>query len=118
MGSTTRIGWLLGPAAVVTRLAEARQEMDFGLSIFPQVLANHVLNDPGFDKHIVWLQETLRTQRDTLIAHLPNGVTYHIPEGGFHLWCHLPENKMWMNRDFDIFLEHKLLVMPAFFIWY
>ncbi|MBA3925982.1 PLP-dependent aminotransferase family protein [Listeria rustica] len=114
MGSTTRIGWLLGPAAVVTRLAEARQEMDFGLSIFPQVLANHVLNDSDFDKHIVWLQETLKTQRDALIAHLPEGLTYRTPEGGFHLWCHLPENKIWTNRDFDIFLEHKLLVMPAF----
>ncbi|MBC1458408.1 aminotransferase-like domain-containing protein [Listeria newyorkensis] len=114
MGSTTRIGWLLGPAAVVTRLAEARQEMDFGLSIFPQVLANHVLNDPDFDKHITWLRETLRKQRDQLIAHLPEGMDYQIPQGGFHLWCHLPENKTWTNRNFDIFLEEKLLVMPAF----
>lgn len=114
MGSTTRIGWLVGPPAVVTRLAEARQEMDFGLSIFPQVLANHVLNDPDFDNHIVWLRKTLQKQRDMLIAHLPKELEYDIPQGGFHLWCHLPADQTWTNRDFDIFLEHKLLVMPAF----
>ncbi|MBC8932175.1 aminotransferase class I/II-fold pyridoxal phosphate-dependent enzyme, partial [Escherichia coli] len=48
MGSTTRIGWLIGPTAVIERLALARQEMDFGLSIFPQVLANSVLNTAGY----------------------------------------------------------------------
>ncbi|EUJ43914.1 aminotransferase-like domain-containing protein [Paenilisteria rocourtiae] len=114
MGSTTRIGWLLGPAAVVTRLAEARKEMDFGLSIFPQVLANHVLNDADFEYHISWLRQTLQKQRDLLIACLPEGLKYHVPQGGFHLWCQLPSDKNWTSRSFDIFLEHKLLVMPAF----
>ncbi|MBC1804266.1 aminotransferase-like domain-containing protein [Listeria booriae] len=113
MGSTTRIGWLVGPVAVVKRLAEARQEMDFGLSIFPQVLANHVLNDIAFTSHIANLRETLAKRRDALIATLPKEVTYTIPTGGFHLWCQLP-NEKWEMRDFDIFLQHKLLVMPAF----
>lgn len=114
MGSTTRIGWLLGPAAVVTRLAEARQEMDFGLSIFPQVLANHVLNDSDFNQHITWLREALQIKRDLLITCLPEELEYSIPNGGFHLWCYLPPNQTWTSRSFDVFLEHKLLVMPAF----
>ncbi|MBC1936180.1 PLP-dependent aminotransferase family protein [Listeria grandensis] len=113
MGSTTRIGWLIGPAAVVTRLAEARQEMDFGLSIFPQVLANHVLSDAAFGTHIGWLRKKLQQRRDALIKHLPESLQYDVPQGGFHLWCRLPQ-KDWKTRDFDIFLEQQLLVMPAF----
>ncbi|KAF3470446.1 GntR family transcriptional regulator, partial [Listeria monocytogenes] len=53
MGSTTRIGWLIGPTAVIERFALVRQEMDLGLSIFPQVLANSVLNTACYKAHLL-----------------------------------------------------------------
>ena len=34
VGADTRIGWLIAPPAIVTRLSEIRQEMESGISIF------------------------------------------------------------------------------------
>ncbi|ECB9825325.1 PLP-dependent aminotransferase family protein [Listeria monocytogenes] len=117
MGSTTRIGWLIGPTAVIERLALARQEMDFGLSIFPQVLANSVLNTAGYKAHLLQLHHVLEQRRDNLIeafeAILPSEVTFIKPKGGFHLWVKLPV-EFRSVRDFDIFLANDLLVMPGF----
>lgn len=115
-GSMTRIGWLVGPAAVIRRLAEARQEMDFGLSIFPQVLANHVIRNSAFDRHLASLRTILRQRRDILISaiekHLPQRLHYQMPTGGFHLWCRLPQNQP-LYKIVETLLEHHVLVMPA-----
>lgn len=117
MGSTTRIGWLIGPVAVIERLALARQEMDFGLSIFPQVLANSVLNTAGYREHLKQLHQVLEVRRDDLIAALeeilPNELEFIRPKGGFHLWVKLPV-EFRSIREFDIFLANDLLVMPGF----
>ncbi|AIS60506.1 HTH-type transcriptional regulator norG [Listeria ivanovii subsp. londoniensis] len=117
MGSTTRIGWLIGPAAVIERLALARNEMDFGLSIFPQVLANAVLNTVGYDAHLKQLQQILLERRSYLVAALeetlPNKLIYNKPEGGFHLWVKLPV-EFRSIRDFDVFANNNLLIMPGF----
>jgi GntR family transcriptional regulator of abcA and norABC len=115
-GSMTRIGWLVGPAAVVKRLAEARQEMDFGLSIFPQVLANHVFSSPIFDRHLNELRKTLKQRRDFLVnalrSSLAEQIDFSIPQGGFHLWCRLNKEKN-INRLVDRLMQQKMLVMPA-----
>ncbi len=118
LGSTTRIGWLDGPAAVVNRLAEARQEMDFGLSIFPQILARFVLESSSFERHLSFLRAELKKRRDLLVealeAYLPGELQYKLPHGGFHLWIELPRFNQTTARDFNRFLDQKLLVMPGF----
>ncbi len=118
LGSTTRIGWLDGPAAVVNRLAEARQEMDFGLSIFPQVLARFVLESDLFERHLTFLRAELKKRRDLLVealeTYLPGELRYKLPSGGFHLWVELPALSHATARDFNHFLDKKLLVMPGF----
>ncbi|WP_239257258.1 PLP-dependent aminotransferase family protein [Listeria ilorinensis] len=116
MGSTTRIGWLVGPPAVTKRLALARQEMDFGLSIFPQVLAHHVLTAPDFEAHLKTLRQTLEQKRDLLAdaldRYVGNKIDFKLPQGGFHLWIKLPPSLD--LKEFNRFLDQKLLVMPGF----
>lgn len=116
MGSNTRIGWLDGPPAVINRLAEARQEMDFGLSIFPQVLTNYILQTDSFQKHLLFLRTELLRRRDILInaleKFLPNKLSYNIPNGGFHLYVKFP-NKLKWSTSYPFFLDKKLLVMPS-----
>lgn len=91
--SGLRIGWMVAPRSIVERLADARQQMDFGLSVIPQQVAAQFLKSSDFEPHLERLRIELQFKRDLLIEalrqELPDSVTYAIPEGGLHLWCRL-----------------------------
>ncbi|MEF3308842.1 PLP-dependent aminotransferase family protein [Paenibacillus sp. GYB004] len=89
--SGLRVGWLVAPHSVVERLADARQQMDFGLSVVPQKLASQFLNSDYFAPHLERLRLRLLYKRDLLIeairAELGDLVKFTVPRGGLHLWC-------------------------------
>jgi GntR family transcriptional regulator of abcA and norABC len=91
VSSGLRIGWIIGPERVITRLSDAKQQIDFGHSIFPQWIANEFLLSSYFHEHIHKLRLELKKRRDTIVAllkeHLRDQVEFFIPEGGIHLWC-------------------------------
>lgn len=91
VASGLRIGWMVAPNSVVSRLADARQQMDFGLSVIPQRIATQFLQSPYFEPHIDRLRMNLLFKRDLLIdalnKELPESITFNIPQGGLHLWC-------------------------------
>lgn len=89
--SGLRVGWMVAPKSVVERLADARQQMDFGLSVIPQKVAMQFLESSYIDPHLDRLRMNLLFKRDILIEalekELPNMVHFKIPHGGLHLWC-------------------------------
>ena len=50
IASSLRVGWIIGPQSVINRLADARQQIDFGLSIFPQLIANQFLQSTEYPR--------------------------------------------------------------------
>lgn len=93
VASGLRIGWIIGPRKVIERLADAKQQVDFGHSIFPQWVANEFLISPQFDTHIRRLRKSLKDRRDIMISALVNlpevKMDNLVPEGGIHLWLKL-----------------------------
>ncbi|WP_028550297.1 MocR-like pyridoxine biosynthesis transcription factor PdxR [Paenibacillus sp. UNC451MF] len=91
--SGLRIGWMVAPRSIVERLADARQQMDFGLSVIPQQVAAQFIKSSYFRPHLDRLQIQLQFKRDLLIEslrkELPDLVTFTAPQGGLHLWCKL-----------------------------
>lgn len=91
--SGMRIGWMVAPNSIVERLADARQQMDFGLSVIPQQVAAQFLKSNYFEPHLDRLRMQLQYKRDLLIEalqkELPGLVTFTAPQGGLHLWCKL-----------------------------
>ncbi|KFN03698.1 PLP-dependent aminotransferase family protein [Bacillus clarus] len=91
VASGLRIGWVIGPTRVIERLADAKQQVDFGHSVFTQWVANQFLESENFDAHISMLRKQLKQRRDQLITSLGelvgNRVEFFVPEGGIHLWC-------------------------------
>jgi GntR family transcriptional regulator of abcA and norABC len=89
--SGLRIGWMVAPQSVVERLADARQQMDFGLSVVPQKVAAQFLNSAYFGPHLDRLRMNLIYKRDLLVVALQKElaelVEFSIPHGGLHLWC-------------------------------
>ncbi|WP_372633657.1 PLP-dependent aminotransferase family protein [Cohnella sp.] len=91
--SGLRIGWMVAPRAIAERLADARQQMDFGLSVIPQQMAAQFLSSSYFDPHLERLRMQLVFKRDLLVEalnkELPGLIRFAVPDGGLHLWCKL-----------------------------
>lgn len=91
--SGLRVGWMVAPNAIVERLADARGQMDFGLSVIPQQVAAQFLKSDYFEPHLDRLRMQLQFKRDLLIAALKRElsglISFTEPEGGLHLWCKL-----------------------------
>ncbi|MFC4098698.1 MocR-like pyridoxine biosynthesis transcription factor PdxR [Paenibacillus xanthanilyticus] len=91
--SGLRIGWMVAPHTVISRLADARQQMDFGLSIFPQWIAARLLDSSSFLPHLERLRTSLRDRRDLMASALrrmlPSEISFELPQGGLNLWCRI-----------------------------
>ncbi|WP_438350807.1 PLP-dependent aminotransferase family protein [Paenibacillus sp. FA6] len=89
--SGLRVGWMVAPHSVIERLADARQQMDYGLSVVPQRVAAQFLNSPLFQPHLERLRMRLQYKRDLIVKSLRDElgdmVSFDIPQGGLHLWC-------------------------------
>jgi GntR family transcriptional regulator, regulator for abcA and norABC len=103
VASGLRIGWIIGPKAVIERLSDAKQQIDFGHASFTQWIANDFLESDDFQTHMKKLVKELEKRRDQMVIslrkYLRNEVEFDIPQGGIHLWCKI-------NKDFN---EAKLL---------
>lgn len=88
-----RVGWMVAPHSVVERLADARQQMDFGLSVIPQRIASGFLQSDDFAPHLDRLRSQLIYRRDLAIEavqrELGQLAAIAMPQGGLHLWCKL-----------------------------
>ncbi|MCM3080478.1 PLP-dependent aminotransferase family protein [Brevibacillus invocatus] len=93
VASGLRIGWIVGPQTVIERLADAKQQFDYGHSIFPQWLADKFLSSSDFSRHMDLLRSQLLLRRDQLVTslqgHFGDQAELVIPAGGIHLWCGL-----------------------------
>ncbi|MGZ0134251.1 MocR-like pyridoxine biosynthesis transcription factor PdxR [Priestia megaterium] len=91
VASGLRIGWIVGPEQVIQRLADAKQQIDFGHSTFPQWIAYQFLDSPTFSSHIEKLRQELKKQEYALSSSLNellgSKVSFDSPQGGIHLWC-------------------------------
>lgn len=95
ISSGLRIGWIIGPQTVIERLTDAKQQMDFGQSIFPQSIAEKLLNSKHLNEHVHSLQTGLKEKRDLIVQslekELSGQVGFFVPDGGIHLWCKINE---------------------------
>jgi 2-aminoadipate transaminase len=91
MGPGMRLGWLVAPAEVIRRIAALK--VDGGTNVFGAHVAADWLPE-GLLPHVTRLREVYHRRRDIMLAaleeHMPPGVTWTVPEGGFFIWVTLP----------------------------
>lgn len=88
-----RVGWVVGPSAIIEKLTLAKQASDLASSTLTQMLALDVATT-----HLADSMELLRTtyseRCDAMLAALrdemPQGVSWTEPEGGLYVWLRLP----------------------------
>ena len=92
VGAGMRLGWLVAPAEVITQISVLKTDGSsnvFGSHVIAEWMPEHL------DEHINLLKELYARRRDLMLEslqrHMPDGVTWTVPDGGFFLWVTLPE---------------------------
>jgi 2-aminoadipate transaminase len=90
-----RLGWAAGPAHVVDQMVVAKQNTDQCAGALGQRLLEEYGRRGLLDDGLVASRQLYRRRRDGMLdalrRHLPDGVTWVPPHGGFFVWLQLPE---------------------------
>ncbi len=88
-----RVGFLIADRVLAGELVPYKRYMDVGGPSLTQALAAEFLRD-GYDQHLETVRAMYRERRDAALAalkeHMPAGVTWTRPQGGFQMWVTLP----------------------------
>jgi 2-aminoadipate transaminase len=108
-----RIGWVVGPAPVISKLVQLKQGTDLHTSTFTQMVAHETARGGFLDRHIPLIREVygerMRAMLGALERHFPPSVRWTRPQGGLFLWVTLPQ-----GVDSGRLLGEALLAKVAF----
>jgi 2-aminoadipate transaminase len=89
-----RVGWALAPPAVRDRLVLAAESAMLSHSAFAQLAVERYLATQPWAEQLKDFRELYRDRRDAMLsaltAHMPDGVRWTRPGGGFFVWVTLP----------------------------
>lgn len=87
-----RVGWIVARPEIIEHLSLLKQAGDLASNTFGQRFVATWLDAYGLTPPV----DLYRTKRDLALAalqeHMPEGVTWNRPQGGFFLWLRLPEH--------------------------
>jgi len=90
-----RLGWIVAPPDVISKLVQLKQGTDLHTSTFTQMVAYEVARNGFLDEHVKLIRQIYRERRDVMLEALqqyfPPEVTWTRPQGGLFLWVTMPE---------------------------
>ncbi|MGA9527126.1 MAG: PLP-dependent aminotransferase family protein [Terriglobales bacterium] len=111
-----RLGWIVAPPEVITKLVQLKQGADLHTSTFGQMVAYEVARDGFLDEHIKLIRRVYGERRDVMLEALeeffPSETTWTRPLGGLFLWVTLPEG-MNCNELFKVALRQNVAFVPG-----
>jgi|HubBroStandDraft_4_1064222.scaffolds.fasta_scaffold00290_9 2-aminoadipate transaminase len=111
-----RLGWIVAPPDVITRLVQLKQSADLHTSTFTQMVAYEVAKDGFMDEHVKTIRQCYKERSDAMLAALsdffPPEVKWTHPQGGLFLWVTLPDGVDCM-RLFDEAIRHDVAFVPG-----
>jgi len=111
-----RLGWIVAPPEVITKLVQLKQGADLHTSTFTQIIAYEVARDGFLDEHVKLIRRVYRERRDVMLEALaqnfPPEVTWTRPQGGLFLWVSLPIG-MDAQKLFETALKENVAFVPG-----
>ena len=99
-----RVGWVTAPLQVLAKFAHLKQMTDLHVNTPAQLLLNAFIRRGYYEKHLELLRHEDAGRRNVMFKALEKykvpGISWNKPEGGYYIWCRLPEN----------IVRHKLVV--------
>jgi DNA-binding transcriptional MocR family regulator len=95
LAPAVRLGWILGPAGLLARMIESGLRcMGGGANPLVANILSTYCQQGHLEPHIERLRQIYRERRDAMLqalaTHMPNGVEWTRPGGGFFIWLSLP----------------------------
>ncbi len=111
-----RIGYVVAPFAITSKMVVAKQGEDVHTNIFFQMLCHKYMTECDLEKHILKIREIYRKKSSLMLEclekELPSEITFTRPKGGLFIYCTLPR-----SLDSAPFVkglvERKLAVVPG-----
>lgn len=113
-----RVGWILAPKNVVTKMIAAKQSMDTCTNVLGQKIVAQLMAQGVMSRHILRLRHEYRQKRDLMLQALERhfgslgGTSWTRPEGGFFLWMTFPEPTD-AEKLFPVALEQGVAFIPG-----
>ncbi len=111
-----RLGWIVAPPEVISKLAQLKQGADLHTSTFTQFVVYEVARDGFLDQHVKLIRQIYRERRDVMLQALeeffPPEVTWTHPRGGLFLWVTLPKG-LDMEAIFRSAIEQNVVFVPG-----
>jgi len=89
-----RLGWVVAPELVITRLMQAKQGADLATSVLNQMIALEMGQRGQIEQHVQRLRVVYRARRDAMLSaleqHFPEEAKWTRPLGGLFLWAWVP----------------------------
>jgi DNA-binding transcriptional MocR family regulator len=102
-----RVGWVVASPQVLNKFAHLKQLTDLHVNTPSQLLLDSFIRKGYYEEHVALLRREYSARRDLMLEALAKyrvpGVSWNEPEGGFYIWCRLPENV----------IRHKLVANAA-----
>jgi 2-aminoadipate transaminase len=93
LGAGMRIGWVVAPPAVISKIGGLKG--DGGVSPFATTATAEFCLAGKLEPHIELLKGVYHRKRDAMVGaleeHMPEGVTWTVPDGGFFMWITVPD---------------------------
>lgn len=85
-----RLGWAVGPSAIITAMTAAKQNSDQCSGAFGQMLMARYIEGGHLQDNLHSARRLYESRAATMIAaleaHMPDGLTWTKPRGGFFVW--------------------------------
>jgi 2-aminoadipate transaminase len=96
MAPALRLGWMVVPEALLTKLTVIKEAYDLETSAFIQRSVAAYLAAGHLPAHLARLRQEYGTRRDVMLAalerHLPAGAVWTRPQAGMFIWVELPRH--------------------------
>lgn len=116
MAPGLRIGWVVGPEAVVQRLGDVKMQTDYGASSVSQWMMTELLTSGDYDLYLEDLRKELKARRDNALLALEKNfgdmATWNKPTGGFYIWLRF-HKKVPVEKVFHEALQRGVLLNPG-----
>lgn len=90
-----RVGWIVAPREIISRLAVVKEGNDLNSSTFNQHTISALLDQGHLDAHLALMRREYKARRDAMLqsleAHFPPAARWKSPACGLFIWVELPE---------------------------